>query len=59
MVPIAFTKEDFKVWDYPYSDVFVVTVNVAGYTLHNILINTASLANILFIKPFNSMGMDK
>lgn len=32
---------------------------MAGYTLHNILIDTSSSADILFIKAFESMGLDK
>jgi len=54
MAPITFTEEDLKVWDYPHTD-----ANVAGYTLHNILIDTGSSTDILFIKPFNSMNMDR
>jgi hypothetical protein len=33
--------------------------NVAGFTLHNILKDTDSSTDILFIKAFKSMGLDK
>ena len=59
LIPITFDKNDFQVRDYPHSDAFVATANVAGFTLHNILIDTGSLADILFIKAFESMGLDR
>ena len=40
-------------------DTFVATANVAGFTLHNILIDNGSSADILFIKPFEQMNLDK
>jgi hypothetical protein len=45
--------------DFPHTDAFVATTNVAGYTLHNILVDTRSSVDILFIKAFESMGLDK
>jgi hypothetical protein len=59
LVPITFDENDFQVRDYPHSDAFVATANVAGFTLHNILIDTGISANILFIKAFESMGLDR
>lgn len=52
------TKNEFRVRDYPHTDALVVKVNVVGYTLHNIL-DTESSPNILLIKPFSIMGMDR
>ena len=37
----------------------VATANVASFTLHNILIDNGSSADILFIKPFEQMNLDK
>lgn len=59
LVPSTFNENDFRVRDYPHCDAFVATANVAGYTLHNILVDTGSSADILFIKAFKSMGLDK
>lgn len=59
IAPIILTEDNFKVQDYPHSDAFLVIANVAGYTLPNILIEAYSSVVILFIKPFNSMGMEK
>jgi len=52
MVPITFDKNDFQVWDFPHTDAFVATTNIAGFIVHNILIDNGSSADILFIKPF-------
>ena len=37
----------------------MATANVAGFTEHNILIDNGSSANILFIKPFEQINLDK
>lgn len=58
-VPITFDESDFQVRDFPHTDAFVVTANVAGFTLHNILLDNGSSADILFAKPFETMGFDR
>lgn len=37
----------------------MVTANVAGFTLHNILIDNGSSVDIWFAKPFEAMGFDR
>ena len=59
MVPITFNKNDFQVRDFPHTDAFVATTNIAGFTVHNILIDNGSSIDILFIKPFEQMNLDK
>ena len=59
MVPITFDKNDFQLWDDPHTNAFVTMANVAGFTLHNILIDNGSSTDILFIKPFEQMNLDK
>ena len=59
MVPIAFDENDFQVRDFPHTDAFVGTMNIAGFTIHNILIDNGSSTDILFIKPFEQMNLDK
>ena len=54
LVPITFDENDFQVRDFPHSDAFIATANVTG-----ILIDTGSSADILFIKAFESMGLDR
>jgi hypothetical protein len=41
------------------ADAFVAKTNIAGFTIHNILIDNGSSADILFIKPFEQMNLDK
>ena len=59
MVPITFDENDFQVRDFPRIDTFVAIANIARFTIHNILIDNGSLADILFIKPFEQMSLDK
>ena len=59
MVPITFDENDFQVWDFPHTDTFVATTNIVEFTIHNILIDIGSSTNILFIKPFEQMNLDK
>lgn len=58
-VPISFDEDDFQVRDFPHTDTFVITANVAGFTLHNILVDNGSSADILFAKLFEAMGFDR
>jgi len=58
-VLVTFNESDFHVRDYPHTDAFITVANVAGYTLHNILVDTDSSAYILFIKSFEAMGLDR
>ena len=41
------------------TDDFVATTNIARFTVHNILIDNGSSTNILFIKPFEQINLDK
>jgi hypothetical protein len=59
MVSITFDENDFQVQDFPHIDAFVAIVNIARFTIHNILIDNGRSADILFIKPFEQMSLDK
>ena len=37
----------------------MATANIVGFTLHNILVDNGSSADILFIKAFESMGLNR
>jgi hypothetical protein len=59
MVPITFDENDFQVQDFPHTDAFMATANIAGFIVHNILIDIGSFTDILFIKPFEKMNLDR
>ena len=59
MVPITFDENNFQVRDFPHTDAFVATTNIAEFTVHNIVIDNGSSVDILFIKPFEQMSLDK
>jgi hypothetical protein len=59
LVPITIDEDDFQVRDYPHTDTFVATANMAGFSVHNILVDNGSSADILFIKTFEQMRLDK
>ena len=59
MVPITFDESDFQARDFPHTDAFIAITNISGFTVHNILIDNVSSTNILFIKPFEPMNLDK
>ena len=59
MVLIPFDEDEFQVRDFLHTDAFVATTNIAGITVHNILIKNGSFADIVFIKPFKQMRLDK
>jgi hypothetical protein len=59
MVPITFDENDFQVRDFPCTDAFVATANVARFIVHNILKDNGSSIDILFIKPFQQMNLDR
>jgi hypothetical protein len=44
MVTITFDENDFEVRDFPHTDAFVATTNLARFTVHNILIDNGSSA---------------
>jgi hypothetical protein len=59
MVPITFDENDFQVRDFPHIDTFVAKTNIARFTVHNILIDNGSSIDILFIKPFEQMNLNR
>ena len=58
-VPITFTEKDFKLRDYPHNDAMVITCNIGGYMVHNVLVDNGSAADILIAKAFVQMGFEE
>jgi hypothetical protein len=57
--PIVFTNEDLQGIVFPHDDALVVTLLISNYTVHKVLIDTGSLADILFMGTFEKMAIDK
>ena len=49
---ITFTEEDAREIQFPHNDAVVVSLNIADYDVCHILVDSGSLANILFYDAF-------
>jgi hypothetical protein len=54
-VPITFSQEDIQLKDYPHNDAMVISCVVKGFLVHNVLVDTGSAADIIFVKAFRQM----
>jgi hypothetical protein len=54
-VPITFSQEDLQLKDYPHNDAMVISCVIKGFLVHNVLVDTGSAANIIFVKAFTQM----
>jgi hypothetical protein len=51
-IPITFSQEDLRLKDYPHRDAMVISCVIKGFVVHNVLVNTGSAVNIIFVKAF-------
>ena len=56
---ITFSDADLEGCQYPYDDPLVIRVIVANKTVHRVLINNGSSADIIFASTFDKMGIGK
>jgi hypothetical protein len=54
-IPITFSQEDLQLKDYPHNDVMVISCVIKGFLVHNVLVDTGSAADIIFVKAFRQM----
>ena len=54
---ISFTNDEARRLIHPYTDALVVTLSVANGKVFRILIDTGSLADILFVSAFCQMNV--
>jgi hypothetical protein len=54
-IPITFSKEDIQLKDYPHNDAMVISSVINGFLVHNVLVDTGSAADIIFVKAFRKM----
>ena len=54
---ITFSDADLEGCQHPHDDLLVIRVVVANKTVHRVLIDNGSLANIIFASTFEKMGI--
>jgi hypothetical protein len=54
-IPITFSQEDLQLKDYPYNDAMVISCVIKGFLVHNVLVDTDSVVDIIFAKAFRQM----
>jgi hypothetical protein len=58
-IPITFSQEDLPLKDYPHNDAMVISCVIKGFLVHNVLVDTGSVADIIFAKAFRQMQEPK
>jgi hypothetical protein len=54
-IPITFSQEDLQQKDYPHNDAMVISCVIKGFQVHNVLVDTGRVADIIFAKAFKKM----
>jgi hypothetical protein len=54
-IPITFSQEDLQLKDYPHNDAMVISCVIKGFLVHNVLVDTGSATDIIFVKSFRQM----
>ena len=54
---ITFSDSDMEGYQHPYDDLLVIRAIVANKTVHRILIDNESSADIIFASAFDKMGI--
>ena len=56
---ITFSDSDLEGCQHPHDDPFVIRAVVANKTIHRVLVDNGSLANIIFASVFDKMGIER
>jgi hypothetical protein len=54
-IPITFSQEDLHLKDYPHNDAMFISCVIKGFLVHNVLVDTVSAGDIIFVKAFRQM----
>jgi hypothetical protein len=54
-IPITFSQEDLQLKEYHHNDAMVISCVIKGFLVHNVLVDTGSAANIIFVKAYKQM----
>jgi hypothetical protein len=52
---ITLSQEDLQLKDYPHNDAMIIYCVIQGFLVHNVLVDTCSVADIIFAKAFRQM----
>ena len=58
-IPITFSQDDLCLKDYPHRDAMVISCVIKGIVVHNVLVDTGSAIDIVFVKAFMQMQEPK
>jgi hypothetical protein len=58
-MPIILTQDDLWLRDYPHNNFMVISCNIKGFIIRNVLVDNGSAANTIFFKAFKQMKEDK
>jgi hypothetical protein len=58
-VPITFTEEDFRLKSTNHNDAMVIEVNIAGWIIGKMLVDSGCSADISFLKTFEKMNLSQ
>ena len=56
---ITFSDSDLEGCQHPYDDPLVIKAVMANKTIHRVLVDNGSSANIIFVSAFNKMGIGR
>ena len=56
-IVITFSDSDLEEWQHPHDDPLVIRVVVANKTIHRILVDNGSSADIIFASAFDKLGI--
>jgi hypothetical protein len=54
-IPITFSQDDLCLKDYPHRNAMVISCVIKGFVVHNVLVDTGSDVDIIFVKAFRQM----
>ena len=56
---IGFSEEDARRFHHPHDDALVISIQIEDYNTHRVLVDNASLADILYYPAFQQMGIGR
>jgi hypothetical protein len=54
-IPFTFSQDDLCLKDFPHKDAMVTSRVIKGFAVHNVLVDTGSVVDIIFVKAFRQM----